>query len=282
MSTQLIRTIVAGGMRVIGEYRLDMERRGLTPRSIYQLLGHVRSFQRWLLAKGRDLDTATHDDVQVFLDSRKIGARTRYTWISSLHGFYAFAVRTGRMEADPTQEITRPKLRRTLPRPITDGDLTVALELAQPMMRTWVSLAAFGGLRCGEIAGLKADDVLYDAGMLRVLGKGQNERLVPMHPRVSEVLSPPRRGPVFTRSDGAAFTPKQVSRTGSLYFQSIGVEATLHQCRHWYATRLYAMCHDLRIVQELLGHSSPSTTSIYVAFSKADAIEAVRALDLTA
>ena len=127
----------------------------------------------------------------------------------------------------------------------------------------------------------RADDVLWDQRLLHVVGKGRHERLVPMHPAVVEALAlvrVPRSGPVFRRPHGGPWNPHQVSRRVSVFMSDVGIEATAHQLRHWFGSRTYAACRDLRVVQELLGHQSPTTTAVYTAFSHAEAAAAVEAL----
>lgn len=271
---------------MLDEYKRDMERRGLLPRSIYRMLTHVRCFDRWLAERGRFLIDASTHDVQRFLDDREpITPRTRYTYLSSLHGFYGWAIREGRTEHDPTATIVRPKLRRTLPRPITDGDLEMALRMAPVDLRAWLVLMAYAGLRCAEVAGLRAEDVMWDQRLLRVIGKGRHERLVPMHEAVVDALTVyrvPRSGAVFRRPHGGPWGPAHVSRRVSAYFADLGIEATAHQLRHWFGSRTYAACRDLRVVQELLGHQSPTTTAVYTAFSHTEAAAAVAALTVSA
>jgi integrase/recombinase XerC len=216
------------------------------------------------------------------LDAKRISAKTRYTWLSSLGCFYRWAIKAGYTTTDPTADIDRPKLRRTLPRPVTDADLLFALSMTTGQAQAWIILAAYAGLRCAEIAGLHRDDVIGDAGLLRVVGKGHKERLVPMHPQVIDLLAgwrmPRANGPIFTRPSGGAWPPARLSRLASIELHDIGIDATLHQFRHWFGTRTYQHVKDIRVVQELLGHSSPTTTAIYTAFSAEDARKAVASL----
>lgn len=267
------RALVAG-------WRLDQERRGLMPRTIYKRCSQMLTWIRWCEDRGGVLDQ-THDDVQRFLDARRIGSRTRYHWISTLHVFYRWAIDHGHTASDPTVKVTRPRLRRSLPRPVSDGDLEVALSMAGPMMRAWVSLWALAGLRCAEVARLRSEDIVSDRTALRVVGKGDKERIVPLHPDVLAALEYhglPRRGYVFVRPQGGPFTPPLVSRTGCAYLRDIGVDATPHQFRHWFGTRTYESCKDIRVVQELMGHSSPVVTAVYAAFSEEASRSAVLSL----
>ncbi len=106
---------------------------------------------------------------------------------------------------------------------------------------------------------------------------------MPLHPVVLEALRclpMPRTGAIFVRPRGGRFTGNRLSVVISAYLSEHGIDATAHQCRHWFATETYAACHDIRIVQELLGHSDPSTTAGYVAYSHVDATAAVASLSL--
>lgn len=219
--------------------------------------------------------------VQRFLDARNIGAKTRYGWLSTLHCFYRWAVDNGHVDCDPTVRIPRPRLRRSLPRPVSDQDLAMALSMADPMMRAWLTLAAFGGLRCAEIGRLRREDIIEDGAMLRVMGKGDKERLIPLHPDALHAIRAhglPRRGHLWTRPQGGPYPPPLVSRTINLYLRDIGLDATAHQFRHWFGSRTYKGCKDIRVVQELMGHSSPSVTAVYAAFSEEESMRVVKGL----
>ena len=273
---------------LVDGWRTDQRRRGLLPSSIERRSAMVTSLARWL--DGGHLAEVTEETLQKFLDGRRnsqgqsISSRTRYSWISGLHCFYSWALRAhgDLFKVDPTADIIRPKLRKTLPRPISDADLAMALELAPVQIKAWLVLAAYAGLRCAEIASLHRDDVILDAARLRVVGKGQKERLVPMHARVLAVMEeypmPRRNGPIFTRPSGGGWPPALLSRTGSVFLHDVGIDATMHQLRHWFGTRTYRVSKDIRVVQELLGHSSPTTTAIYTAFSNEDSAAAVDGL----
>jgi integrase/recombinase XerC len=276
--------------RLLRGHLINQERRGNLPKSIVVRQTALRSFARWL--EPRTLLEATRDDIETFLDGRKgsegraLNGRTRYAWLSHFHAFYMQCVNEELIVRDPTLTIVRPKIRRTLPRPIEDEDLAQALAQAPPQMRAILALACFGGLRCQELAGLNRDDVIEAKGLLRVVnGKGGHERVLPLHPEALAALRclpMPRTGCLFSRPMGGRYSPNDMSVGIADYLRSIGIAATAHQCRHWYATGVYAASHDIRLVQELLGHQSPTTTAIYVAFSNIEATAAVGALKLGA
>jgi site-specific recombinase XerD len=261
----------------------SLERRDYSRRTIDNYKWRVRAWCDWLDPR-TELD-ATPDDVEKFLDDRGVEGRTRYHWLAMMHSFYTWAIRYNLTSDDPTLSVDRPKLHGYLPRPIADEDLSLALEMACPQMRAWLLCGALAGMRCAEIAGLKRADVVESRERLRILGKGRKERVVPLHPQLLEAIRRaglPRSGPVFTRPLGGPYTPQAVSRAVSRYLHDLGIDATAHQLRHWFATQTYATSGDLLVVQNLLGHSSPTTTAVYTAWSRPAAEAAVGGLALPA
>ena len=268
-------------MTIIDQYERACIRRNLRPRSIEKMVRAARQFDK---AVDGAILSSTRQDVESYLDNRQIGARTRYWWISTLHAFYDWAITEGLTTDDPTKAIARPKMRRSLPRPMSDEDLRRALDVAPPKERCWVALAALQGLRCQEIAGLRRDDVLDSEGLLRVVhGKGGHERLLPLHREVLAALRAlpmPRSGDVFQRPRGGPYSPAQLSEAFNYFLRSAGVDATAHQLRHWFGTHMYGTSHDLRLTQEMLGHANPATTAIYTAFDRTNAAAAMQSLAL--
>jgi integrase len=144
-------------------------------------------------------------------------------------------------------------------------------------------LAGWEGLRAMELAGLDRADVLDLAvpPVMLIRGKGGRERVVPLSPIVLAELDRyglPRDGPVFPRRDGQPGTNSatRISNIVSTYLHEAGLPFTLHQCRHRFGTEMYRNSRDLRMVQEMMGHAGPTTTSGYVAFSPRTAWEAVQ------
>jgi len=258
---------------LIHRYVRAMTRRGLSPNTIDK---RRRSLLMFAEQVGFD---ATREQIEDWLDQRGLAPKSRAVWISHLGVFYRWAVSEGLLPSDPTSRIRAPKLRRRLPRPVTDKELTKLLASAAPRTRAMLLLASLAGLRCCEIATLKVDDVLAE-GLLRVVGKGDKERVIPTHPEVTKALAAlpmPSEGPVFGQTTAGA-----VSHALGEYIHGLGVAGGAHRLRHWMATRVYAETHDLRLVQELLGHASPATTAIYAGWDQAAARTAVRALKVGA
>lgn len=263
---------------MIEEHCKHLVRRGLADATIQARRRRLTAFDRSV-----GLAVAMPEDVEAFLDRRDLAAKSRYDWISHLSAFYRWAIDHEHLQRDPTAQVIRPKLRRRLPRPIGTGDLVTAIQMATPTMRVWLSLMAFGGLRCVEVSRLEVDDLLWDDGLLRVHGKGDKERMVPMHADVEKALRAtplPSRGRIFRRPRGGPYPAAQISREVSEYLSDLGVSATAHQLRHWFGTNIYRTSHDLRVTQELLGHSSPTSTAIYADWSRLEAKRAVSDLSI--
>lgn len=234
-------------------YRVHQERCGNLPKSIVSRQGHLRSFARYL--EPRTIFEGTRDDIYTFLDARRardgraLNSKARYSWISDFHAFYEWAVNEELVALDPTLTVVRPKIRRTLPRPIDDGELADALRRAPPQMRAILSLEAYQGLRCQEIAGIERDDVLEAKGLLRVVkGKGGHERILPLHPEALAALRclpMPRDGVLFSRPMGGRFKPSDMSVAIRKYLREVGIQASAHQLRHW-LVRHWRLCSHPR------------------------------------
>lgn len=268
---------------VLERLALAARRHGLLESTILRRRIEVTALAKWMAP--RSPFDATMGDIERFLDVRHLSARSRYTWLAALHTFYAWAIRESLTDTDPTAAIVRPRLRRTLPRPIRSEDLEHALDGADAQMRVILLLAAYQGLRCQEIAGLERGHVLFDQGLLRVVrAKGGHERIVPLHPEVAmAIMRLPGRALyspwVVQRPGGGPFTPARLSTTVSRYMKDRGIEATAHQLRHWFGTEMYKRSgHDIRMVQELMGHSSPITTAVYTEWTRPSAAAVVGAL----
>lgn len=209
-------------------------------------------------------------------------------YVSHLRAFYTWCIEDAGIRADnPAARIPVPREPRRKPRPISEDDLTAALRHAPPRIRAWLVLAAWCGLRCKEIALLRRENIMDTARppVLLVAAdatKGRSERVVPLSTFVLAEILPvlPASGWAFGRADGkpGPNSPSRISQAVGDYFRSQGITATPHMGRHRFATGTWAATHDLRLVQELMGHMHPSTTAGYCAWDQASAAAAVEAL----
>jgi integrase len=213
----------------------------------------------------------------------EVSAGTRAQYVRDVALFYAWATRVGHVAVDPAAALMLPRLPTYRPRPVREDDLTVALAAAagDPRMRAWLLLMAGAGLRGGEVAALRADDVDLDTdpALLTVHGKGRKERVVPLSEPVLDALRPflDRPGP-----DGRLWplAVQTVRRAVADHLRAAGVDATAHQLRHRFATSCYRAGRDVLAVADLLGHSSPVTTRRYAAPDTGAALAAVTAAGL--
>jgi site-specific recombinase XerD len=232
----------------------------------------------------RALLTLTAADLDGWQRSLTVARQSRRAYVVQVAGFYRWAAAEGLIPADPALVLVRPKIPRGLPRPIGEQELAAAIAAAAEPVRCWLLLAAYSGLRAGELARLERADVLDRARQpaMLVRGKGGKERWVALNRTSLAALRAhglPRHGPVFRDEHRAPFGPRQVSQRCNRHLHAVGVEDTIHQCRHRFATELLAAGVDVRVVQELLGHESLATTAVYTRVAPGRTVEAVTALD---
>ncbi len=260
--------------------------RGLSPNTLAAYRADLTALERWLEAREQSLMGAARGDLLAFMASRvQAGARPRSTarQLSSFRRFYRYLVRDGQLREDPTAQIAMPKVGRSLPKSLTEEEveaLLAAPAVSDPLGhrdRTMLEVLYATGLRVSELVNLKLGQVNLNQGVLRIVGKGNRERLIPLGeeavqwvqqflqgPRVeillerqTDYLFPTRRGDRMTRQAFWHIIKRYARKAG------VGKELSPHTLRHAFATHLLNHGADLRVVQMLLGHSDLSTTQIY-------------------
>ncbi len=260
-----------------------MRLRGLRADTITQ---RRRSLARLERAVGPLLD-ATESDLLTWQERLRGSPRYLANQLANCASFYAWATDVAELlSVNPARRLVRPKIPRSVPRPIAEDRLGLAISHAPPDIRCWLVLGAYAGLRAGEMARLQRQDVLDTAEtpVLIIDGKGGKQRVVPASPRVLFELRAygmPSRGYIFRRRDGlpGAPTPARVSQLVNGYLHELGVEDTGHAARHRFGTLTYKRSRDLRMVQELLGHADPGSTAGYAAYAAEAAAAVVASLD---
>jgi integrase/recombinase XerC len=219
------------------------------------------------------LEHALACHIEDWLGGLGVTASSRRTYLVQLRGFYRWALEHDIASRDPTARIPVPREPRRRPRPAELLRVERAIEYAPAPVGAWLVLAAYAGLRCCEIAVVDGGD-LRDGRLVVLEGKGGHQRMIPAHPRVLDVFADrPDRGRLW---DADART---VSRRGNRWLRATGAEATMHQLRHSFATRIYeATGGDLFALQILMGHQSPASTAIYVQIADHRLFDAVAAL----
>lgn len=267
-----------------------LRNRGLADVYIDQRARAVRGLAATTGSDVLDLTAADLDRWQTTALTTRTTGRSRNTLVTHVREFYRWAHKQEITSDDRGRKLVRAKAARLVPRPIGERSLSLALEMAPIRVRPMLYLAAYEGLRACEIARLRREDV-RDADLpatLVVLGKGSRERVLPASAQVLMELHAhgmPRRGPIFHLHDShgqptrTPISPHRVSAVCNLYLADVGVSASLHQLRHRFATQaLRCSGGDLRLVQELMGHSSPSTTAIYTQWATDRAAGVIDAL----
>lgn len=268
---------------VVSRYLEHLKVRNLRPATIYNRRCALARLRRWAHGPILYLEERQLRDWQA-QRAAEIQPEPLRTEMSHVRQFYRWACRERYRDDDPTMRLELPRVARRLPRPIKDQALAAAMAAADLAMSAILALAAFAGLRACEIAQLDWSEVGLDerSPHVRIVdGKGGHGRIVPISTALSAALAalPARRGPVIPRLDGLAGQnkPHRISGRANDYLHSLGIVETLHQLRHRFASSTYQACRDIRAVQELLGHASPTTTAIYAAVASGVARAAVEA-----
>jgi integrase/recombinase XerD len=260
---------------------------GLARNTLEAYRSDLEQFAEWLAAaQGRKLLRGDVADVQSYLGyvfRRKTRASSAARLLSTLKRFYRYCLRQGRIKADPTLRIDAPKLPRGLPKSLTEEDVESLLE-APPVEkalglrdRAMLETLYASGLRVSELVALKLGQVSQDMGVVRVVGKGSKERLVPLGEEAiawirrylkearPEILAGRAADALFVTARGGAMTRQMFWTLLRRYALLAGLRKPIspHTLRHAFATHLLNHGADLRVVQMLLGHSDISTTQIY-------------------
>ena len=229
--------------------------------------------------------------------------------ISTLRSFFKYLVREQMVPSNPAKSVSTPKIEKTLPTTLTVDEAFRLMESPKSISkkssegakenglrdRAILELLYSSGLRVSELVGLNSNQLDLDLGIVKVMGKGRKERIVPVGVKAIEVLKayleergmlkglPPARraaGPegdeaIFVNSVGGRLTARSVGRLVKKYSRHSGIfrKVSPHSLRHTFATHLLDAGADIREIQEMLGHSSLSTTQRYTHVSMGKLME---------
>lgn len=220
---------------------------------------------------------AATEQIKAWLAHVGWSAWTRYAYSKHIRGFYRWACLTGRLDGDPSIALPRPKAPKSRARPCKDEQLARALSAPEPV-RTAVLLAAYEGMRIGEIARCERDHISEDLVDVPE-GKGGQPGVIPTHPLVWSVVRHRNHGRLVAGRRGQPITSHWLSIKVRIAFDRLGMpKLTLHMLRHWYGTGVQREYRDLRVTQECLRHRSVQSTEIYTAVTDAQKLEAVTLL----
>lgn len=215
-----------------------------------------------------------------------LAPESRRCYVQHVISFYAWMLKTGRISHDPTEMLTRPKLAKPLPRPISEVDLKRAMDAASPKLAAMMALMAYCGLRSMEVAGLLWTDIEVADGQtwIRVRGKGNRDRVVPAGLVVQRALrrhGTRMRGPVFIGRDSRMMRPNSVSQVVNEHLHRLGIRSTAHKLRARYATQAAKHC-DTTLVAQLCGWENLNTARHYIKPDRERSLKLVAALDALA
>lgn len=256
--------------------------RGLSRHTLAAYNHDLRHFSGYLKETGvPSWENASRLIIQKYLrqlKERQLAATTLARRLAAIKTFYHFLLRERHIQNDPTLELERPKTGRYLPKVLSQTEVNQLINVAaNPRDRAILELLYAGGLRVSELVGLNVEDINLKSGIVRCLGKGSKERLVPIHPIAIQALrnylekrEHPDEKPLFLNYAGVRITRQGVWKIVKETSQAAGItkDITPHTLRHSFATHLLENGADLRSVQEMLGHADISTTQLYTHVSK--------------
>jgi len=262
-----------------------MYEKGLSPKSVEAYLHDVLLLADFL---GEDnIESATFEDLQKFLKhlyESDFNARSQARIVSGMRAFYRYLIYARQREDDPTELLDAPKIGMHLPDVLTVDEINSIFEvidLSTPeghRNRAMAEVMYGCGLRVSELVTLRLSNLFFDEGFIKVVGKGNKERLIPIGGTAMKMVNHYVNGKrkelkikkgeedyVFLNRRGAHLTREMVFMLVKKWVKDAGIEKTVspHTFRHSFATHLIEGGADLRAVQEMLGHESITTTEIY-------------------
>lgn len=202
---------------------------------------------------------------------------TRATYHGHLTDFCAWLTANGHLDENPMDEVRSPKRPRPNPRPLTEAEARRVLGVVEGQTRDWILLAMLAGLRVSEIAKIRGEDVTADG--IYVSGKGEVEAMLPCHADLWAMAERyARHGYWFPGNDEGHIPSQQISLVVGKLFTALGIEGSIHRCRHYYATSLLRNGANVRKVQKLMRHANLETTASYAAVDEDELRDAINQL----
>ena len=259
---------------------------GLSPHTIAAYRNDLNQFSIWLNRKNSDLANSRREDILAYLSYRmQQGAQSRTVarFLSTMKRYYQFAIQQKWIQENPVKDVVMPKTIRHLPKVISEQEVEKLLSAPNTKSnyglrdRAMLETLYATGLRVSELVNLTLSQINLQAGVVRVTGKGNKQRLVPMGQEAitwiekyidksrPELIKKRVTDAVFLSSRGTAMTRQAFWQLIKKYAAAVEIKPELspHTLRHAFATHLLNHGADLRTTQMLLGHADLSTTQIY-------------------
>lgn len=258
---------------------LEIEK-GVSPHTLRAYRKDLEAFSNHVKSKVEDIEL---NDIRGFVAEEINSGHKKTTAgrrLAAVRSFLKFLYREGYIKSNPAKLVPTPKLPKMLPKFLSVDDVFSLVEkpegigLLPARDRAILELLYSSGLRVSELSGLNAEDINVREGLVKVKGKGKKERIVPVGTKAVEaiktylierVLLRKKDNALFLNKNGKRLTDRSIRRIVIKYAKAIGVNSRIgpHTLRHTFASHLLQGGADLRVIQELLGHSSLSTTQKY-------------------
>ncbi len=257
--------------------------KGLARNTINAYAIDLKKYILFLKEREKDLISAGKPGILDFIellrsDGYSIPTVCRYT--SSIKAVYKFLLMEDRIQEDPTENLMMPKKWERVPKALSVSEVKCLLEAKFPVKTrlrdsSMLELLYSSGLRVSELINIKPGDIHFEAGFIRVIGKGSKERIVPVSARAlgrikkyisderPSILKKRQSNYLFVTRSGKPMTRQRFWQTLKAIGRQAGIELSPHIIRHCFATHLLEGGADLRAVQKMLGHSDIATTQIY-------------------
>ena len=257
--------------------------KGLSKNTISSYSVDLKRFESFLAHRKKKIKAVKKQDILDFIgtlrnDGYSISTICRY--ISSIKAFYKYMLTEDIIDNDPSENLQSPKKWERLPKALSVSEVKELLEVkfsgeAELRNTAMLELLYSSGLRVTELISIKLGDINFEAGFIRVLGKGSKERVVPVNARAinrikqyieqerQEILKKKQSQYLFVTGRGRPMTRQRFWQTLKAVGKQAGLELSPHTIRHCFATHLLEGGADLRSVQKMLGHTDISTTQVY-------------------
>ncbi len=284
---------------MLKEYKTYLRlEKGFSPNTVESYLLDLAKLEQYCKERQLDIVRLSYDDLQDFIrqtfDS-ETKASTQSRILSGIHSFYRFLLYHNYIEQDPSELLETPKKEAHLPEVLTIEEIDAmerAIDLSKPeghRNRAIIEMLYGSGLRVSELVNLKLSDMYRKEGYMVITGKGSKQRLVPISPVADEWFSywledrsrldikQEAVDYAFLNHYGRQLTRAMIFTIIRRLAEDAGIHKTIspHTLRHSFATHLLQNGADLRVIQQLLGHESISTTEIYTHIDIQDLRQAV-------
>lgn len=270
-----LHSVHDAGMDTYTAFEFWLRANNCGPRTIHDRLQHVADFAQ----HHPTFPHVSAAQVTAWVGREGFAQWSRSTYFGHLRSFFHFAKVTGILESDPMAGMRRPRPGKSIPRPLTNAQVSEVMLAARPDVHAWLTLGLFAGLRAFEISKLCAEDVTQES--IFVVGKGGRSDFVPTHPEIWKLRqSRPASGWWFPSAKSSLGHVHSVwVTTGTTHlFKACGVEGSIHRTRHTFGTRLLRSGVSVRVVQTLMRHSSLNSTMIYLAVDEDERRDAIALL----